>query len=148
MVGKTDEYGNQVLDLRDEEDGDVLGSEPRLIYFPDEGNFQLSGLEASYTNITKRQARQMVDFINQALKGDLYELPHHAKRMFSDVREAIDDRYGTGGEDLDNLAYCLGLDDAQPIREATADIQGFTHAGFGLVMNLLESLDLDIGDYV
>ena len=31
MVGKTDEYGNQVLDLPDEEDGDVLGSEPRLI---------------------------------------------------------------------------------------------------------------------
>lgn len=70
MVGKTDEYGNQVLDLPDEEDGDVLGSEPQLIYFPKYGNFQLSGLEASYTNITKRQARQMVDFINQALGED------------------------------------------------------------------------------
>ena len=67
MVGKTDEYGNQVLDLPDEEEGDDLDSEPQLIYFPKYGNFQLSGLEASYTNITKRQARQMVEFINQVL---------------------------------------------------------------------------------
>ena len=149
MTGYTDEYGNRILDLPDEEESDVLDSEPKLIYFPDEGNFQLNGIDAvGYTNITQRQARQMVEFINQVLGWDRSAPSPELKRMLSDVRKAIDERYGEGGEDLDNLAYCLGLDDAQPIRDATADIQGFTHAGFGLVMNLLESLDLDIGVYV
>lgn len=149
MTGYTDEYGNRILDLPDEEESDVLDSEPKLVYFPDEGNFQLSGIDSvGYTNITQRQARQMVEFINQVLEWDHSVPSPELKRMFSDVRKAIDERYGKGGEDLDNLAYCCGLDDVQPIRDATADIQGFTHAGIGLVMNLLESLDLDIGDYV
>lgn len=66
-IGITDEYGNRILELPDDEDGDVIGSNPELIYFPNHGDFQLSGLNASYTNISEEQARKIVEFINQVL---------------------------------------------------------------------------------
>lgn len=69
-MGITDEYGNRILDLPDEEEGNILDSKPQLIYFPNDGNFQLTGIDVvGYTNISEEQARKIVEFINQVL-GD------------------------------------------------------------------------------
>lgn len=68
-IGVTDEYGNRILDLPDEEGEDALDSEPQLIYFPKYGDFQLSGLSDPYINISYGQARKIVEFINQVLDG-------------------------------------------------------------------------------